>query len=92
MAGGIILLARGSQIKAIQNLPNIRFLFLPLLPMPTQKRKYNAVSIVADEVWQYHTGRNLTIFNKDRDTIETAEVLAAKHRRSLRLPCTASGN
>ena len=92
MAGGIILLARGSRIEAIQNLPDVRFLFLPLLPTPTQKREYNAVSAVADEVWQYRTGGNLTIFDKDRDTMETAEVLAARHRRSLRLPCTAGGN
>ena len=60
--------------------------------MPAQKREYNAVSAVADEVWQYHTGGNLIIFDKDRDTMETAEVLIAKHRRSLRLPCTAGGN
>ena len=60
--------------------------------MPAQKREYNAVSAVADKVWQYRTGGNLTIFDKDRDTMETAEVLAAKHRRSLRLPCTAGGN
>jgi len=31
----------------------------------------NAVSAVADEVWQNRTGGNLTIFDKDRDTMET---------------------
>jgi len=30
-----------------------------------------SVSAVADEVWQYRTGGNLTIFDKDRDIMET---------------------
>ena len=38
---------------------------------------------------------NLTMFDKDHDTKKdrsrTAEVLATKYRRSLRLPCTAGG-
>ena len=63
---------------------------------PLPKRKYNAVSIVADEVWQYHTDGNLIIFDKDHDAIEdrsrTVEVLAAKRRRWLQLLCTAGGN
>ena len=42
---------------------------LPLLPTPAPKRGYNAVSVVAvsvvaEEVWQYRTGGNLTIFAK----------------------------
>jgi len=71
------------------NLPDvrfldIRFLFLSLLTMPPLKREYNTVSAIADEIWQYRTGGNLTIFDKDYDTVEegrsrTAEVLAAKH-------------
>jgi hypothetical protein len=61
------------------------------------KREYNAVSAIADEIWQYHTGGNLTIFDKDHDTAEegrsrTASVLAAKHRASLQLLCTVGGN
>ena len=42
-------------------------------------------------------GGNLTIFDKDHDTMEegrlrTAEVLAAKHTASLQLLCTVGGN
>ena len=62
-----------------------------LLPTPPPKREYIAVSAVADEVWQHRTGGNLTIFDKDHRS-RTAEVLAAKHRGSLRLPCTAGGS
>jgi hypothetical protein len=45
---------------------------------------------MADEIWQYRIGGNLTIFNKDHDTAEEgrsvrSKVLAAKHGRSLRL-------
>ena len=32
------------------------------------KCEYNTVSAIADEIWQYCTGRNLTIFDKDHDT------------------------
>ena len=59
-----------SWIEAIQNLPDVRLLFLLFLPTLPPKREYNAVSAVADEVWQYHTRGNLTIFDKDRDTAE----------------------
>ena len=59
-----------SWIEVIQDFPDVRLLFLPFLPTLPPKREYNAVSAVADEVWQYHTGGNLTIFNKDRDTTE----------------------
>ena len=47
---------------------------------------------IADEIWQYHTGGNLTIFDKDYDTVEIAKVLAAKHTASLQLLCTVGGN
>ena len=52
---------------------------------------------MADEVWQYRTGGNLTIFNKDRDSAEEADreqlqVLAAKHTALLQLLCAAGGN
>jgi len=65
--------------------------------MPPPKREYNAVSAIADEIWQYRTGGNLMIFDKDYDTAEegrsrTAEVLAAKHTASLQLLCTVGGN
>ena len=90
--GELSWLARGVEL----NLPDVRFLFLPLLPTPLPKRGYNAVSAVADEVWQYRTGGNLTIFDRDHDAMKdrsrVAEVLVAKHRRSLWLPCTAGGN
>jgi hypothetical protein len=65
--------------------------------MPPLKREYNAVPAIADEICQYRTGGNLTIFDKDHDTAEegrsrTAEVLAAKHTASLQLLCTVGGN
>ena len=49
-----------------------RFLFSPLTAPPfwPPKREYNAVSAIADEIWQYRTGGNLTIFDKDHDTAE----------------------
>ena len=65
---------------------------LPLLPTPLPKRKYNAVSAIADEIWKYRIGGNLTIFDKDHDTAEIAKVLAAKHTASLQLLCTVGGN
>ena len=51
---------------------DVRFLFSPLTtpPLWLPKREYNAVSAVADEIWQYRTGENLTIFDKDHDTAE----------------------
>jgi len=94
-------LARRIKLKQ-PNLPDvrfldIRFLFLSLLTMPPLKREYSAVSAIADEIWQYRTGGNLTIFDKDHDTTEegrsrTAEVLAAKHTASLQLLYTVGGN
>ena len=66
-------------------MPDVRF---DLSLLPTLR---NAVSAVADEVWQYRTGGNLTIFDKDHDTA-IAKVLAAKHTASLQLLCTVGGN
>ena len=64
--------------------------------MPLLKREYNAVFAIADEIWQYRMGGNLTIFDKDHDTVEdrsrTAEVLTAKHTASLQLLYTVGGN
>ena len=92
----IILVGQENRIEATQNLPDVRFLFLPLLPTPPPKREYNAVSAVANEIWKYRTGGNLMMFDEDHDTVEdrsrTTEVLAAKHRRSLQLLCAAGGN
>jgi hypothetical protein len=48
-----------------------------------------------DEIWQYRTGGNLTIFDKDHGTAEEgrrSKVLAAKHTVSLQLPRAAGGN
>ena len=41
---------------------------MPLLWPP--KRKYNDASAIADEIWQYHTGGSLAVFNNDHDTAE----------------------
>ena len=43
--------------------------YFSLLPMPPPKREHNAVSTIADEIWQYRTGGNM-IFDKDHDTAE----------------------
>ena len=61
----IILVGQENRIEATQNLPDVRFLFLPLLPTRPPKHEYNAVSPVANEVWKYRTGGNLTISDKD---------------------------
>ena len=52
------------------------------------KCKYSA------QICRYCRGGNLTIFNKDNDTVERKqlEVLTAKHGRSLRLLCTVGGD
>ena len=99
-SGESFWLARGIKSKQPRTCDvrflNIRFLILSPLPMPLLKREYNAVSAIADEIWQYRMGGNLTIFDKDHDTVEdrsrTAEVLAAKHTASLQLLCTVGGN
>jgi hypothetical protein len=61
-------------------------------PLWPPKRKDNAISVIADEFWQYSTGGNLTIFDKDHDTAEIAKVPAAKLTASLQLLCTVGGN
>jgi len=42
---------------------NMRFLFLSFA-YASAKREYNAVSAIADEIWQYCRGGNLTILTK----------------------------
>ena len=78
--------ARGIRIEAIQNLPDLRFLFLPLLPTPAPKREYNAVSLQwpmkFGNIVRVETSRYLTkITTLRRKAI--AKVLAAKHTASL---------
>ena len=51
---------------------------LPLNYVRPPKRKYNAISAIANEIWQYCTGGNLTIFNKDRDTAEEGRLRSLK--------------
>ena len=41
---------------------------MPLLWPP--KREYNAISAITNKIWQYYTGGNLMIFNRDHDTAE----------------------
>ena len=59
-----VIVANGCTLVALENrievIPGVRFLFLPLLSTPPLNREYNAVSAVADEVWQYRMGGNLT--------------------------------
>ena len=85
----IALVGQGNHIG------DVRFLFSPFLPTTPLwplKREYNAVSAIADEIWQYRTGGSLTIFDKDHDTAEIAKVLAVKHTASLQLLCTVGGD
>ena len=75
-------------------------LMLPLFlsfAYASAKRKYNAVSAITGEIWQYCTGGNLTILTKittlqRKAYCEQLQVLAAKHTASLQLLCTAGGN
>lgn len=61
--------------------------------MPTPKREYDAVSAAADKVWQYRTGENLTMFDKDHDTIETDREQLGFSRPSVgvRYDCYVQG-
>ena len=62
----IALVGQENQIE------DVRFLFSPLAtpPLWPPKREYNAVSAIDNEIWQYRTGGNLTIFDKDHGTAE----------------------
>jgi len=84
----IALVGQENQIEGVRFL----FSFLPTPPLWPPKREYNAVSAIADGIWKYRTGGNLTIFDKYHDTTEIAKVLAAKHTASLQLLCTAGGS
>ena len=68
LARGTVLVGQGSRIEATQNLPNVRFLDIRFLFLSfayaSAKREYNAVSAIADEVWQYRRGGNPTILTK----------------------------
>jgi hypothetical protein len=61
---------QGSRIEAIQNLPDVRFFFLPLLTHASKTRIQRRLCREVDEIWQYRMGGNLTIFDKDHDTTE----------------------
>jgi hypothetical protein len=61
---------QGSWIEAIQNLPDVRFFFLPLLTYVSKTRTQCCLRREVDGIWQYCTGGNLTIFDKDHDTAE----------------------
>ena len=43
-------------------------------PLWPPKREYNAVSAINNEIWQYRTGGNLTIFDKDHDAAEEGRL------------------
>ena len=63
-----------------------------LLPMPPLNANITLSLAIADEIWQYRMGGNLTVFDKDYDAAEIAKVLTAKHTASLQLLCTVGGN
>jgi hypothetical protein len=50
---------------------NSEFAYVSIRGVTTPNtRQNNAVSTIADEIWQYRTGGNLTIFGKHHDTAE----------------------
>ena len=53
LARGIVLVRQGSWIEATQNLPDVRFLDICFLFLSfcLLKREYNALSVIADEIW-----------------------------------------
>ena len=51
-------------------------------PLWPPKHEYNAVSLIADGIWQYRTGGNLTIFDKDHSTAEEG-LLQVRQKYSL---------
>jgi hypothetical protein len=61
---------QGSWIEAIQNLPDVRFFFLPLLTYVSKTRIQRCLCREVDGIWQYRIGGNLTIFDKDHDAAE----------------------
>ena len=83
--GELSWLARG---EVTQNLPDVRFVDICFLFLSfayiSAKREYNADSAIADKIWQYRRGGNLTTCR--------SKVLAAKHTASLQLLCTVGGN
>jgi hypothetical protein len=62
----IALVSQENQIE------DVRFLCSPLTtpPLWPPKREYNAAFAIVDEIWQYRTGGNPTIFDKDYGTVE----------------------
>jgi len=79
----IALVGRENQIE------DVRFLFSPLTtpPLWPPKREYNAVSAIADEIWQYRTGGNLTIFDKDHGTAEEGRSQVRQKQSSCSQAC-----
>ena len=70
----IILVGQGNQIEATQNLPDVCFLDTrSLFCLYLCQRKYNAVSAIAGEIWQYRTGGNLTILTKVTTLLRKAD-------------------
>ena len=98
LPGRIILVSQENQIEATQNLPDVCFLDIrSLFCLYLCQRKYNAVSAIAGEIWQYRTGVNPTILTKITTLLrkvncEQLQVLAAKHTASLQLLSAVSGN
>ena len=68
LARGAVLVGQGSRIKVTQNLPDVRFLDIRFLFLSftyaSAKREYSTVSAIADEIWQYRRGGNLTTLQK----------------------------
>ena len=65
------LVGQGNQVE------NVRFLFSPFSPltMPPLWRIQHCLCREVDEIWQYRTGGNLTIFDKDHDTAGSRRFL-----------------
>ena len=51
-------------------MPDVRFFFLSILTYVSKTRIQRCLSREVDGIWQYRTGGNLTIFDKDHDAVE----------------------
>ena len=83
--GELFWLARGVKSKQFRTCLTYASSFFPLC-LVSKMRIQHCLCREVDEIWQYRTGGNLTIFDKDHDAAEEGQ------RRSLQLPCAAGGN
>ena len=88
LARGNVLVGQGSQIKATQNLPDVRFLDIRFLFLSFANTTLSLrLPMRFSNIVRVKTSRYLI-----KITTPVAKVLTAKHTASLQLLCTVSGN